>query len=56
MAKEILAARLASLHNLTFFCDLMAEARRQIEAGNYAAWSSKWLEERRLRARENGGT
>jgi len=56
LAKEILASRLASLHNLTFFCDLMAEARRQIEAGNYAAWSSRWLEERRLRLREGGGT
>lgn len=52
LAKEVLASRLASIHNLTFFCDLMAEARRQIEAGTYAAWSAKWLEERRLRLAE----
>ncbi|MFO7156829.1 MAG: tRNA guanosine(34) transglycosylase Tgt [Pseudomonadota bacterium] len=52
-AQEILAARLATLHNLTFYCDLMAEVRRQIEAGNYAGWSAKWLEDRRLRLRES---
>jgi queuine tRNA-ribosyltransferase len=35
-AKEILAMRLNSIHNLHFFLDLMRQARAAIEAGNYA--------------------
>lgn len=54
-AGELLAYRLNTLHNLTFFLDLMAEVRRAIEEGRYAAWSKAWLEERALRMRENKG-
>lgn len=54
-AGELLAYRLNTLHNLTFFLDLMAEVRRALEEGRYAAWSKAWLEERALRMRENKG-
>lgn len=43
-AKEMLAATLLSIHNLDFFLRLMEQARLQIEAGNYAAWSKAWIE------------
>ena len=51
-AGELLAYRLNTLHNLTFFLDLMAQVRRAIEEGRYAAWSKAWLEERALRLRD----
>lgn len=54
-AQEILAYRLNSLHNLTFFLDLMDTARRMIAEGRFAAWSKAWLEERALRAKESKG-
>ncbi|MEM7792102.1 MAG: tRNA guanosine(34) transglycosylase Tgt [Verrucomicrobiota bacterium] len=44
MANELLASTLLSIHNVHFFLDLMAEARAQIEAGDYASWSSAWIE------------
>jgi queuine tRNA-ribosyltransferase len=40
MAGEMLAAQLATLHNVHFYLDLMATARRQIVAGSFAAWSA----------------
>jgi len=45
MSKEILAATLISLHNLTFLSDLMAGARSAIEAGNgaFAEYKTKTL-------------
>ena len=52
-AGELLAYRLNTLHNLTFFLDLMAQVRKAIEEGRYAAWSKAWLEERALRLRES---
>jgi queuine tRNA-ribosyltransferase len=54
-AQELLAYRLNTLHNLTFFIDLMAQVRLAIEEGRYAAWSKAWLEERALRLRESKG-
>ncbi|HYG17858.1 MAG TPA: tRNA guanosine(34) transglycosylase Tgt [Ohtaekwangia sp.] len=36
--KEILGAQIASIHNLTFYLWLVKEARKQIIAGNFAAW------------------
>ena len=51
-AQELLAYRLNTLHNLTFFVDLMAQVRTAIEEGRYAAWSRAWLEERALRLRD----
>lgn len=44
MAKELLAHTLLSIHNTHFFIDLMEQARSQIEAGNYTAWSRNRIE------------
>jgi len=44
MANEILASTLISLHNVHFYLDLVAQARRRIEAGDYAAWHRAWIE------------
>jgi len=38
--KEILGAQIASIHNLTFYLWLVSEARKQIEAGTFAAWKN----------------
>lgn len=38
VTKEMLGPILLTHHNLTFYQLLMAEARKQIEAGTYAAW------------------
>ncbi len=43
MANEILASTLISLHNVHFYLDLVAQARRRIEAGDYAAWHRAWI-------------
>jgi queuine tRNA-ribosyltransferase len=39
VAGEILALRLLSLHNVHFYQDLVASARRAIVAGTYAEWA-----------------
>lgn len=39
VAGEMLGAQLASLHNLHFYLDLMAQARAHIGAGDFAAWA-----------------
>jgi queuine tRNA-ribosyltransferase len=44
MAGEILASTLLSLHNLSFYLDLVAQARAHIEAGDYATWHLAWIE------------
>jgi len=47
--KEILGLELASLHNLTFYCWLMKQARERIANGSFAAWykqKAKVLEQR----------
>ena len=50
VAGEILALELATLHSLHFYQDLMREARRRIEAGDFASWSAgllaKWADSR----------
>jgi queuine tRNA-ribosyltransferase len=38
MAKEMLGPTLLTIHNLTYYQDLMAEARAAIEAGTFAAF------------------
>ena len=43
MANEILACTLLTLHNLHFYLDLMAQARRHIEAGDYGVWHRTWI-------------
>ncbi|MBT1696250.1 tRNA guanosine(34) transglycosylase Tgt [Fulvivirgaceae bacterium PWU4] len=41
--KEILGAQIATLQNLTFYLWLAREARKQIEAGEFASWKEKMV-------------
>ena len=43
-AQELLAYRLNSIHNLTFFLDLMRELREAIERGEAQAYAARMLE------------
>ncbi len=43
-ARELLAYRLLSLHNLTFYLGLMAASRRAVAEGAFAAFRSRFLE------------
>jgi queuine tRNA-ribosyltransferase len=43
-AGEMLAGTLLTLHNVHFYLDLMAQTRAHIEAGDFAAWSRRWIE------------
>jgi queuine tRNA-ribosyltransferase len=42
-AHEPVFETLASVHNLQFYEDLVAEAREQIERGRFAEWKAGWL-------------
>jgi len=58
-AHEPLFDTLASLHNIQFYEDLMADARHEIERGRFADWKRAWLrrylgEEPRARADAGG--
>jgi queuine tRNA-ribosyltransferase len=44
LAGEILGCTLLTLHNLHFYLDLMAQARRHLEAGDYGGWHRGWIE------------
>jgi queuine tRNA-ribosyltransferase len=44
MAGEILACTLLTLHNLSFYLDLVREARDHIGAGDFFSWSRGWIE------------
>ncbi len=48
-AKEILAAKLGTAHNLSFFFRLLKAAREHIAAGDFASWSHKVLERMQTR-------
>jgi queuine tRNA-ribosyltransferase len=41
-AKEILALELATIHNLTFYLDLVREARKRILDGSFLDWKDKY--------------
>lgn len=43
VAGEFLAMKLGSAHNLSFYFRMMAEARRQIEAGNFESWAEEMI-------------
>ena len=43
-AGEMFAAMLASEHNLAFYLDLVREARKHIQAGDFAAWKKHTVE------------
>jgi queuine tRNA-ribosyltransferase len=45
-ANEILGARLNTLHNLHFYLDLARQARAAIEAGEFAAWRTRFAADR----------
>jgi queuine tRNA-ribosyltransferase len=40
---ELLGHRLITLHNVRFTVELCRRARREIEAGRFAAWSRAWI-------------
>lgn len=40
---EILGLRLASLHNVTYYLNLMATMRREIDAGTFSVWAEEYL-------------
>lgn len=42
-AKELLAMQVATLHNLSFYMGLVAEARRQIDMGDFGTWKAATL-------------
>ena len=42
-SKELLAAQISTLHNLSFYLWLMAEARSQIQAGTFSSWKNEML-------------
>lgn len=43
--KEILAAQIATIHNLAFYLWLVEEARRKIEEGSFLAWKNKMVKQ-----------
>jgi len=43
-SEEILAAQIASLHNLSFFLWLVGEARKHIAAGDFTVWKNEMVE------------
>jgi queuine tRNA-ribosyltransferase len=43
VAKENLAIQIATLHNLTFYLALMAEAREHILQGDFMEWKEKMI-------------
>ncbi len=45
MAGEILGSTLLTLHNVHFHLDLMRQARAHLEAGDFSAWSRRWIAE-----------
>jgi len=44
MAKEILSARLNTLHNLHYYCELMKRARNAIKQGNWPEFRDQFLQ------------
>lgn len=43
MSGENLGAQIASIHNLAFYMKLVAEARKQIEEGNFKIWKNSMI-------------
>ena len=44
VCKEMMAAQIASLHNVAFYLWLVGEARKHIIAGDFAQWKSVMVE------------
>ena len=45
VSKEILAAQIASVHNLSFYLWLVGEARQQILDGTFTSWKNKMVKQ-----------
>ncbi len=43
VCREMLAAQIASLHNIAFYLDLVSEARSQIVAGSFKEWKERMV-------------
>ena len=43
--KEILAFRLGTIHNLTYYMSLMKTIRKNIESGTFSSWSNEYLDQ-----------
>jgi queuine tRNA-ribosyltransferase len=43
MAGEILACTLLTLHNVSFYLDLVRQAREHLEKGDFTEWSRVWI-------------
>ncbi len=43
VSKEILGAQIASIHNLSFYLDLMEQARTKIEEGTFLSWKNNMV-------------
>jgi queuine tRNA-ribosyltransferase len=55
MAKEILALRLATLHNLHFVLEIMRRIRQSILTGSFAAYKTRFLTDYQVVAEEKRG-
>jgi queuine tRNA-ribosyltransferase len=44
IGKEILAAQIASIHNLAFYLWLVGQAREKIKSGEFAGWKTEMVE------------
>jgi queuine tRNA-ribosyltransferase len=49
ISKEILAAQIASLHNLSFYLWLMEETRKRINNGDFSEWKNKMIRQLSVR-------
>ena len=49
ISKEILAAQIATIHNLSFYLWLVKEARNQIMAGTFSAWKDRMVKQTAVR-------
>ena len=49
VSKEILAAQIASIHNLSFYLWLVGEAREQIEKGTFVDWKNRMVKKVTIR-------
>jgi queuine tRNA-ribosyltransferase len=54
MAGEILGCTLLTLHNVSFYLDLVRQAREHLEAGDFTAWSRAWIARYEAGARAAG--
>ena len=44
ISQEILALQIASIHNLSFYLELMRQARRHIIEGDFLSWKNSMVE------------